>query len=216
MRIVWIVLIVLAVVVLALAYWYGRPQGPSLEEVSYLLEPRIVTMPAERVLMVTAKGNPSETAGRAFGLLMRAYYTVEGVPKGGPAFKAPRGRWPIGADRPPEEWIGRYAIPVPPQTAEVPNVASEEGMTLELTTWEYGEVAEVLHVGPYSEEGPTVEALKAFIAERGYEITGEHEEEYLKSRGLLLPGNPKDYLTIIRYPVRPVVVGDSLRSSDPE
>ena len=77
-------------------------------------------------------------------------------------------------------------------------------MEVELTTWEYSEVAEILHVGPYSEEQPTVERLRAFIEESGYEIIGDHEEEYLKGPGMFVRVRPEDYATIIRYRVRKV------------
>ena len=71
-----------------------------------------------------------------------------------------------------------------------------------LTTWEYGDVAEMLHVGPYDREEPTIAKLKQFIKECGYEIVGEHEEEYLKGPGMFSKGNPDKYLTIIRYRVK--------------
>ena len=44
---------------------------------------------------------------------------------------------------------------------------------------------------------PTIEKIKTFISERGYEINGDHEEEYLKGPGMFFKGNPKKYRTII-------------------
>jgi hypothetical protein len=63
-------------------------------------------------------------------------------------------------------------------------------------------VAEILHVGRYDDEGPTIRRLLEFIKASGYSVAGEHEEEYLKGPGMFGPGNPEKYLTIIRYPVR--------------
>ena len=60
---------------------------------------------------------------------------------------------------------------------------------------------DMLHTGPYSEETLTIQKLRDFIASSGYEIIGEHEEEYLHGPGMP-PGSPKDYYTIIRYRVR--------------
>ena len=77
--------------------------------------------------------------------------------------------------------------------------------SLKLETWEYGEVAEILHIGSYATENPTVEKLHQFITESGYEIVGPHEEEYLKGPGMFGKGNPDKYQTIIRYPVARVV-----------
>jgi effector-binding domain-containing protein len=93
-------------------------------------------------------------------------------------------------------------MPVPDSVTALPSKGPEAGLEVALATWEYGEVAEILHVGPYSAEEPTVARLKSFIAERGYEIAGAHEEEYLRGPGMLFAGDPGSYLTLIRYPVR--------------
>ena len=64
-------------------------------------------------------------------------------------------------------------------------------------TWEYGTVAQALHLGEYADEAPKIERLHAFIAEQGYEIAGPHEEEYLSRPGA------KVMKTIVRSQVRP-------------
>ncbi|MCJ7769173.1 MAG: GyrI-like domain-containing protein, partial [Dehalococcoidales bacterium] len=63
-------------------------------------------------------------------------------------------------------------------------------------TWQYGMVAQILHLGSYSEEGPNIERLHGFIEESGYEIAGPHEEKYLTRP------DAKAVKTIIRYEVR--------------
>jgi len=199
-----LLLLLVAVVVLALIgviVWIGSPKGPRLEDVAHLREPRLTMLLPLKVLLVTALGDPNTVGKKAFGRLMRTYYGLKGVPKGGAAFKAPRARWPDagGASR---EWTGYYALPVPDSVTELPARRAEAGLEVTLATWEYGEVAEILHVGPYSAEEPTVARLKSFIEERGYEIAGAHEEEYLRGPGMLFAGDPGSYLTLIRYPVR--------------
>ena len=74
-------------------------------------------------------------------------------------------------------------------------------MRLKITTWVYGEVAEVLHIGPYSAEQMDIQRLRAFIDSQGYRVVGDHEEEYIKGPGMLFAGNPDKYLTIIRLRV---------------
>jgi hypothetical protein len=200
------ILATLAVVVAALligaVVWVGRPRGPSLKEVEHLRTPAIVEMGPQKVLQVRAKGDPNTVAKVAFGLLMKAYFKLKDVPKSGPSFKPPRGRWPVDSGQPPEEWTGLYAMPVPDPTQEVPPVGEVAGLSVELDTWEYGTVAQILHVGGYDQEAGTVRTLKEFVASEGYEIAGLHEEEYLRGPGFLFRGNPERYLTLIRYPVR--------------
>jgi hypothetical protein len=61
-----------------------------------------------------------------------------------------------------------------------------------------GPSAQVLHVGPYSEERPTIDRLVAFVAESGYQISGRHHEIYLSSPRRTVAEKRK---TILRYPV---------------
>jgi hypothetical protein len=63
-----------------------------------------------------------------------------------------------------------------------------------------GRCAQVLHVGPYSEEGPTVAALHAFIAANDCALTGRHHEIYLGDPRRTAPGRLR---TILRQPVAP-------------
>jgi len=118
---------------------------------------------------------------------------------------APRARWPKPADTPKDQWLGIYGMPVAESVIEIPDEILSKYPELKLETWEYGEVAEILHIGSYATENPTVEKLHQFITESGYEIVGPHEEEYLKGPGMFGKGNPDKYQTIIRYPVARVV-----------
>ncbi len=194
--------VLVAVLLVGVVIWMGMPKGPSLRDVAHLQAPQILEMEPQNVLQVRAQGNPNAVGKKAFGLLMKTYFGLKGVPKRGPSLKPPRARWPVGTDTPMEEWVGLYAMPVPASVTEVQGVESKDGLTVELITWEYGEVAQILHVGRYDEEIVDTEALKDFIRSQGYEITGLHEEDYLKGPGFLFSGNPDNYLTLIRYPVK--------------
>lgn len=69
---------------------------------------------------------------------------------------------------------------------------------LRLETFNEGLCAQVLHVGPFDEEGPTIERLHAFITERG-ELTGKHHEIYLSD---IRRAAPAKWKTILRQPMR--------------
>jgi hypothetical protein len=176
-------------------------RGPDLSRYLSLKDPAIRNMPAQRVLVVEARGAPDKVGAKAFGLLMKTYFGIKGVPKGGPDFKPPRARWPMPASVPQDQWIGRYAMPVPDSIRELTLPKAPEGLTIQLTMWEYGDVAEILHIGPYEKEEPTIKRLHEFINSKGFAITGEHEEEYLRGPGMFFRGNPEKYYTIIRYRV---------------
>jgi hypothetical protein len=201
MKLLLLLVAVVVLVLIGVIVWIGSPKGPRLEDVAHLREPRLTTLPPLKVLQVTARGDPNTVGRKAFGRLMRTYFGLKGVPKGGPAFKAPRARWP-DAGEPSRDWTGYYAMPVPDTVTPLPAGNGKDELEVSVTTWEYGEVAEVLHVGSYSTEEADIGRLKSFISEQGYEIAGAHEEEYLRGPGMLFLGDPGGYLTLIRYPVR--------------
>jgi len=157
-----------------------------------LKNPRIVALPDQKMLVVESKGDPAVTSGPAFSLLFKAFFSLPGAKMTG----APRGRWLNTATDPKEKWVGLYAMPIPPSVTAPPPGAS--GVRIE--GWTYGEVAEILHVGAYGDEPPTIEKLMKFIAEKGYVVAGPHEEEYLK--GPTQASSPADYWTVIRYQVK--------------
>jgi hypothetical protein len=61
-----------------------------------------------------------------------------------------------------------------------------------------GRAAQVMHVGPYAAEGPTIERLHLFVEEQGYQLRGRHHEIYL---GDPRRSAPEKLRTIIRHPV---------------
>ncbi|MCY3698732.1 MAG: GyrI-like domain-containing protein [Gemmatimonadetes bacterium] len=169
----------------------------------HLVEPRIVEWADERVLEVRAVGDPDEIGSAAFGLLFQLYFS-SGAATG---FTPPvaRARWQERLDEIPRgEWIGRYALPIPAAVESLPEHTPPNGVTASITTWEYGTIAEILHIGRYDAEQPTIERLKAFVEAEGFETFGGHEEEYIVGPTMAGPGNPDEYRTILRCRVRPI------------
>ena len=160
--------------------------------------PRITEMPSQTVAVVVSRGDPNVVGEQVFPALYGAVYTLKfQLKKAGVGdFKVTglRARWPDAHLLPKDQWTGIWGLPIPEGTTELPKKVPEPEVRIEV--WEYGTVAEILHIGPYSEEGPTVERLHKFIEESGYEIAGVHEEEYLTRPTAKVPK------TIIRYPIR--------------
>ncbi len=69
---------------------------------------------------------------------------------------------------------------------------------VEFCSYTEGKCAQVLHVGPFSEEGATVEKLHAAIESEGYSLAGKHHEIYLSDMRRVAP---EKYRTIVRQPV---------------
>ena len=174
-------------------------KGPDISQFEHLIDPKISVKEDMKMIVVKAEGDPNDAGSEAFRLLFKTYFKIKGAPKG-PKQPAPRARWPISVDVPKSEWIGFYAMPVPEQTTTIPKIESE--LNAELEIWKYGEVAEILHLGSYASETPTIKRLHNFITEQGYQIIGNHEEEYIKGPGMFSKGIPEKYITVIRYRVQ--------------
>ena len=67
-----------------------------------------------------------------------------------------------------------------------------------LEVLEEGRSAQILHLGPYAEEAPTIAALHAFIEDHSASLSGKHHEIYLSDPRRTKPERLK---TIIRQPV---------------
>jgi hypothetical protein len=64
-----------------------------------------------------------------------------------------------------------------------------------------GLAVQMLHIGPYSAEGPTIARLHDFMKKNGYTFNGRHHEIYLGDPRRCQPEKLK---TIIRQPVKKI------------
>ena len=67
-----------------------------------------------------------------------------------------------------------------------------------LNNFAEGKCAQILHVGPFSQEGPTIHKLHQFIRTRS-ELRGKHHEIYLSD---IRKAAPEKWKTIIRQPMQ--------------
>lgn len=68
-----------------------------------------------------------------------------------------------------------------------------------LEAYHEGPAAQMMHIGPYSEEEPTVAKIHAFIIESGYKLWGKHHEIYLKDPQKSAPATLQ---TVVRQPFK--------------
>jgi hypothetical protein len=69
---------------------------------------------------------------------------------------------------------------------------------LRLERFHEGLCVQVMHIGPYSAEPPTIERMHSYAAESGYRLRGRHHEIYMGDPRRAKPENLK---TILRHPV---------------
>jgi len=74
---------------------------------------------------------------------------------------------------------------------------------LRLETFTEGTCAQILHIGPFTEEGPTIQRVHDFIAAHGA-LAGKHHEVYLSD---IRRAAPAKWKTVIRQPMTPGLPG---------
>ena len=177
-----------------------------------------VDVPAFRYLMIDGEGSPDSPQYRAaVEALFTVSYTTKFAIKKGPepvdyAVMPLEGLWWANDmsvfttdDKSAWKWTMMILQPdfIPDDviTASIDTVRTKKKIPavdrLRLERFEEGRCAQLLHVGPFSEEGPTVESLHSYINARA-SLRGKHHEIYLSD---IRRAAPDKWKTIIRQPM---------------
>ncbi len=182
-------------------------------------KPSIVDVPPGWFLTYSGRGEPGgEEYGSSIGALYTVAYTLKFMSKaGGRDFTVlpleslwwlddPKGSF---RDVPRREWNWKSMIRVPDfvtgEQVETARVEARAKKGLEavnrvvLEEFHEGLSAQIMHIGPYAEEEPTITKLHEFMRKAGYEIHGHHHEIYLSDPNRTAPERLR---TLIRQPVR--------------
>ena len=183
-------------------------------------EPSMVEVPPFKFLMIDGHGDPNNSPEyqEAISALYTVAYTIKFKVKKGPlaidfGVNALEGLWWVPdmslfstSDKSCWDWIMMIMQPelvTPELFAEARLEAGKKKPLAALTKirleiFHEGLSAQIMYVGPYAAEGPTIARLHAYIKEQGYKLSGKHHEIYLKDPTRT---NPDKLLTIIRQPV---------------
>jgi hypothetical protein len=187
--------------------------------------PSIVEVPELSFLMIDGRGDPStseayqQTLEALYGVAYKLKFARKKDDLESDFKVAPlEGQWwadssaptlgELQADRGSWNWTMMIAVPDGVTTAEVAAAVEAAARRrslpaagrLRLEPFEEGLAAQIMYIGPYADEAPTIERLHAFATEQGYELRGRHHEIYLSDPRRTAPERLK---TVIRHPVRP-------------
>jgi len=190
--------------------------GPSAKKVE------IVEVPQMNFLMVDGEGDPNSS--KPFSDAIEALYSVSYTLK----FTAKKGEIGIDYGVLPLEalwwaddvsafttgnkdaWKWTVMIMQPEFiTREMVKEATEEVARkknpvslplIRFETFKEGKAAQTMHIGHYSEEGPTIERVHLFIEDHGSDRVGKHHEIYLSD---LRRTAPERWKIIVRQPMSP-------------
>jgi hypothetical protein len=179
-------------------------------------QPVLVDVPELAFLMIDGRGAPTDVEFQeAIGALFAGSFASKFAVKRRNAaddftvmpleatFEGPDGGPPL--DPRAFEWTAMIVQP-PAVTDEVAHAAiadaadrgHEAAARMRFERFREGLAAQVMHVGSYDEEEPTIEKLHAFIAEHDYPLRGRHHEIYLSDPRRTTPDRLK---TVVRQPV---------------
>jgi len=184
---------------------------------------RFLEVAPARAVMVDGDGQPGETTfgtrmpglyttayslrfalkrrgvERRVGMLEGLYWTADETTDLDVILGPNRGtwRWTLFIALPDEATDEELADALAKGRAKVPpDVAAD----LRIETLAEDAVAQVLHLGPYADERPTIERLHAAITAAGLRPRGRHHELYLGDPGRSAPAKLR---TLVRHPVKP-------------
>lgn len=183
--------------------------------------PQIVDVPVMAFLMMDGEGNPNTNP--AYQAAVEALYGVSYTLKFMSKKRLERdyvvmpleGLWwgtPMGqhkfSEKDKEQFIWTMMIMQPDHitaamvSEAVDEVRRKKGLgnldSLRFETFEEGTAVQILHIGSYDTEGPTVARMHAFAFDRGYKLSGKHHEIYLSDPRRTPPEKLK---TILRHPL---------------
>ena len=183
-------------------------------------KPVIVDVPQLQFIMINGKGYPgtSQEYQDAMQTLFPVAYTLRFAIKKADILDYKvmplEGLWwaedmdVFTIDDRPEEWLWTSMIMQPSQVtkdlfAKAVQTAKEKKnpvalSKIRLETYHEGLSVQVMHTGPFSEEGPVIENMHQFAFDQGYELRGKHHEIYLSDFTRTAPEKLK---TVIRQPI---------------
>ena len=187
--------------------------GPTVRQVVE------VVVPAMKFLMVDGKGAPDSSPefGEATEALFGVSYAIKFAVKKG-TLAIDYGVMPLeglwwaddmssfsSGDKSEWQWTLMIMQPefvtsemIDAAIAQVTQKKNPIAITkLRFEEFSEGRCAQTLHVGPFSEEGPTIARVHEFIAERG-KRSGKHHEIYLSD---IRKAAPEKWRNVIRQPL---------------
>jgi len=190
---------------------FYRPSAKAVTEVD---------VPSMTFLMIDGEGDPnsSKEYAAAVEALFAVSYSAKFMVKNGLtatdyAVMPLEGLWwaddmsDFAKDKSKWKWTAMIMQPdfVTRETIEAAIASVKEKKNLpalskmRVETLKEGRCAQLMHIGPFSQEGPTIEKVREFIKAKGKRSAGRHHEIYLSD---IRKADPAKWKTVIRQPMQ--------------
>lgn len=189
-------------------------------------EPVIVDVPAMNFIMMDGAINPGETPETSadfqmvmpvmYGLVYTLKFMLKGHPDIPDSIVMPlEGLWWTDAEggfdmgsagvpwyftvmiMQPEHITREHYLAARDALKAKKNPPGLEGARFE--RWEEGRCVQIMHIGPYADEMPTIQRMHTFAKDQGYKLHGKHHEIYM---GDPRRTRPEKLKTVLRHPVK--------------
>ncbi|MFC1547307.1 GyrI-like domain-containing protein [Candidatus Neomarinimicrobiota bacterium] len=181
----------------------------------------LVDVPEMNFLMVDGEGDPNtapafqEATEALFGVSYGIKFTIK-IQNLGPDYTvmASEGLWWLRSGHEfdltkKEEWLWTLMMMQPDhvtrdifeqaKSALLHKKGSQSLIDMRFESFHEGLSAQIMHIGPYAEEQPTIEKIHRFIEQEGYRPRDKHHEIYLGDPRRTAPERLK---TVLRQPVQ--------------
>jgi hypothetical protein len=159
-------------------------------------EPHIYTLTGGKVLVAQITGDPDITMDTARTTL----YSAGRILKLSPSYMSARHlQWDQRYITPKQDWVVQYSRMVPETATGLADIKDTAHVKIFYERREKTEIAEILHIGRYEDIPESLEKLRQFISEKGYELSGFYEEVYIVFEQI--EPNPYEFETLLRYQV---------------
>ena len=181
-------------------------------------EPKLVEVPSMNFLQIDGEGDPnkggfSEAASVLYGIAYKTRFILK--KSRGDDFRMPplEGLWwmkdetPFDANR-RDDWCWRLLLMQPSIISEEESIAGRDAWMhakkiltvppVKFVALEEGRAVQILHIGPYDNEGDSLQKLYGFISEQELTQRDRHHEIYFNDPRRIEPEKLK---TILRQPV---------------
>ena len=186
--------------------------NPSAKDVS------VVDVPAMNFLMVDGEGSPDAPQyGEAIQALFSVSYALRFMIKKGKgidyAVMPLEGLWwaddmaHFAENKDKWKWTAMIMQPKYVTAAEVALAVEQTAKKkklpalskLKFESFQEGKAVQIMHIGPFSAEGPNIQRMHQYITDSGHTLSGKHHEIYLGDPSKTAPEKLK---TVLRQPMK--------------
>ena len=103
--------------------------------------------------------------------------------------------WTLMIQQP--DFVGAHMVEEARSAVLAKGEAPAQSERVRFERFQEGEAVQIMHIGPYADEGPNIRKLHEYVEENGWQLSGKHHEIYLSDSRKVAPEKMR---TVVRQP----------------